>query len=286
MEDLDEAGPRRDRPGRFGQFFGPLTPGRLAVLLAAVAFLGGSIGYFVRDRESQARSQADVGFLQDMIVHHDQAVQIARLALFRDLPVGVRSYADEIVLTQQFQSGEMSATLSRWNEPVEGDGTAMDWMGMAVPSSQMPGLASTAELSRLDRSDGTEAGALFFAMMSRHHLGGVHMAEAAADRAKDPWVRQLATNLAQSQRFEIREYAAARQRLGLPVPAGYAATPRIDLPRAERGSDSGPPSSLTLVLVVVLGLGLVLAAARIRRSRQEAQELAEPARRRVDTGSS
>ena len=63
----------------------------------------------------------------------------------------------------------------------------------------------------------------FLALMIPHHRGGVDMAKAALDRAKDPEVRRLADLIAKAQASEIAEMEATRRRLGFaPVPAGTA----------------------------------------------------------------
>lgn len=243
--------------GRFARWFGPLTWLKLATLLAAALFLGGAMGYLVRDAESQASSAVDVGFLQDMTVHHQQALAIAKTALYGDLPEGVGQFADEVITQQSMEIGLMRATLYRLNEPAEGDGTAMGWMGMPVPVDEMPGMASPEELTQLEALDGDEAAELFFALMTRHHLGGLHMAEAAARDAEDPWVRELASRMAQGQQAEIVEYRAARERLGLGLPEGYDETPSLEIPAAAP-TDEG---SGRLVPILLVAVGFVLAAA-------------------------
>src|SRR5829696_2055572 len=56
------------------------SPWRLVVAALALLFLGGAVGYFISQRESTSHPGADavdVGFLQDMRYHHDQAVQMS-----------------------------------------------------------------------------------------------------------------------------------------------------------------------------------------------------------------
>lgn len=256
-------------PGRWERWFGPMTPLKLIVLLVAVLFLGATAGYAFRDRESQASSSVDVGFMRDMSTHHNQAVVIARTALLGGLPDEVAVYAEEIVVAQQFEFGLMQATLYRYNEDPIGDGTAMGWMGMPVPEDEMPGLASAEELSRLEGLDGEEAAELFFALMSRHHLGGAHMSEEAAERASDPYVRELADRMYRSQTSEIQEYRAARARLGIGLPDGYPETPEIRVPPA-RDRNKGPNMFLFIgggaVLVVAVGVAAAwVVSRRVRR---------------------
>lgn len=90
--------------------------GAQSVALAiALLFLAASIGYFVgaRDRANEG-STADVGFLLDRIAHHEQAVEMSRIALAGGMPVGVDSFAIEVVADQQYEVGMMEALLHRW----------------------------------------------------------------------------------------------------------------------------------------------------------------------------
>ena len=205
-------------------------------MLIAVAFLGGAIGFAVgSDERSGGRSEADVGFLRDMITHHEQAIIIAKeVSRYEGMPQVIESFAEEVLVFQRYEMGAMAATLRGWDEPQLIDGPAMAWMDAPVDSDEMPGLATEEDLDRLAEAQGDERAALFLALMSKHHLGGVHMAEAAAERVKDDYIRGLAVGMAQQQSAEIGEYSAARVRLGLEVPAGFT-----DPPTLERGDHGG-----------------------------------------------
>ena len=194
-------------------------PSVRVALVAALLFLAASIGYAVGTRtsaEDGAPSDADVGFLQDMIAHHEQAVEMSQLVLARDLPPTVRAFAQEVVSDQRYEIGLMEATLREWGEPaVAADGRAMGWMDHEVDVERMPGLATEDELAALGELQGNEAASRWIELMSEHHEGGVHMATEAARRAKDPFVEGLADRMARKQRTEINEYELARERLGL-----------------------------------------------------------------------
>jgi uncharacterized protein (DUF305 family) len=187
-------------------------------LAVALAFLAGSIGYAVGSRTAspKAPSAADVGFLTDMIAHHEQAVEMSQIALSDDLPDEVRAFALETVSDQRYEIGLMESTLRSWGEPTESaDGKAMGWMDMAVSVDRMPGLATESQLRQLGDLRGDAAAAEWITLMSAHHEGGIHMADAAVRQAKDPFVVELARRIARNQRIEINEYAEARTRLGV-----------------------------------------------------------------------
>lgn len=101
-------------------------------------------------------------------------------------------------------------------------------MGEAVPLDEMPGMASQDDLERLGDARGDEAAALWLALMTVHHEGGIHMADAAVTRVEDSYVEALARRTARNQRIEIHEYEEARRRLGLAIPHGLRSAPVPD----------------------------------------------------------
>jgi uncharacterized protein (DUF305 family) len=200
---------------------------QLVALAAALLFLAGCVGYVAGSRTDDAGGDAEVGFLLDMIAHHEQAIEMSRTALAGSMPEGVESFAIEVVADQQYEVGKMETLLEEWGHPRQRDDDerTMGWMGEPVPLERMPGLASDGDLDRLGAARGDDAGALWLALMSNHHRGGVHMAEAAIARVEDRRVRALAERMARIQAVEVNEYESARRRLGLEVPIGLGSVP-------------------------------------------------------------
>lgn len=188
-----------------------------AIILAlALAFLGGSVGYVIGDGRPPGESSTDVGFLRDMIDHHEQAVLMARLTLMKDVDPITRSFADEVVVFQMREIGLMDAQLDAWGH-TRGDleRDAMTWMGMNSAVSAMPGMQSPEAIQALIDADGLEADRLFLTMMREHHRGGLHMADHAAEHADSGRVRTLARRMADLQRSEVGEYTLQLEKLGL-----------------------------------------------------------------------
>jgi len=182
----------------------------LGMLLAAVVALG------VRYVTTPGADSADVGFLQDMTFHHDQAVEIASIAAENATDQEVRSFARETLVYQRYELGYMSALLEQWGQGTgDPDRTAMRWMGMSSALRDMPGIQPDADVAAARTVTGPAADAAFLKMMTAHHRGGLHMAEYAAERAKDPRVRDLASRMAEQQSSELADLRAAAQRLGV-----------------------------------------------------------------------
>lgn len=198
---------------------------QVAVLVAAVAFLGGSAVFFLENRPPSA-AEVDVGFYQDMTTHHDQAVQLAMLELARGENVAVQGFAQEILIFQNRELGIMGLRLADWDvDTSTRPELAMEWMGMATPPSEMPGMASEGQIDALREAEGAAADALFLELMAEHHRGGVHMAANAAENADDGEVRRLAATMARYQAIEVNEMAQTAERLGFAVDIERAPVP-------------------------------------------------------------
>lgn len=206
--------------------------GVVLALLAAVAFAFGAGGFALGLRNDEP-SAADVGFLRDMIVHHEQAVEMSKIVIGSDLPAGAQSFVVEVISDQRYEIGLMETILRRWNVSTEvPGGGAMAWMGAPVDVEAMPGMATGADLSALADTTGPRAAEAWFQLMSVHHQGGLAMAEAAKGSAEDAGVKALARRIARNQRIEINEYAAAATRIGVSVP-------RLTLSHTASDAESG-----------------------------------------------
>ncbi len=195
-------------------------PWRLLVLGAALLLLGGIAGWALTSRSSSppGAGSVDVGFLQDMRWHHDQAVRMGLIML--DKPASaqdpiVRQLASDIVQSQQFETGVMAGQLRAWGQPEANEsGTGMAWMGTPFPIDRMPGMASEAEIQQLKDASGRAADVLFLKLMAAHHEGGLHMASYAEASGHATIVRQLAASILTGQQSELVELHNNLVRLG------------------------------------------------------------------------
>lgn len=183
-------------------------PLNIITLLVAIALVGGMVGWLVADaRSGPASNDVDVGFLQDMREHHEQA--LAMSFIYLDLPdtePGLRTVARGITMGQGIEIGRMIQMLRDMDadEANLGD-TAMTWMGMSSEVGAMPGMASPAELDELGAAAGDEADRLFVELMVEHHVGGIEMAAYASENAANDEVRNMATGMVDGQLGEIAE---------------------------------------------------------------------------------
>jgi uncharacterized protein (DUF305 family) len=184
------------------------NPVNLVAIAVSLAVLCGAIGYLVgNNRALPDANDVDVGFLQDMRVHHEQAVQMSFIFLADDGTDGdLRTIAREILVGQNMEIGRMIQLLRDYGKPeVNETDLAMAWMGEPVDVDRMPGLATQDDIDALVDASGTEADRIFVQLMSAHHEGGIHMADYAAEHAGTAEVRLMAQQMASGQREEIVE---------------------------------------------------------------------------------
>lgn len=82
------------QPSETSTFSRQLTPARLVLL--TMPWLGGALGYVVATWErSRSEAYADVGYLQDMISHHEQALEMSNLELVNGSSPEVQIFARE-----------------------------------------------------------------------------------------------------------------------------------------------------------------------------------------------
>lgn len=194
-----------------------LTPARLVVLVVSLLFLAGVVGYRIGQPDRPGAGAADVGFLQDMIVHHEQAIALSYRTVNEATDLEVRGFAKDILVSQQYEIGLMEAYLTRWDHPRDsGKTVGMAWAGTPHPKGAMVGMATVQEQAALERATGPEVDDRFLRLMIAHHRGGVLMGEAILGRGQNAEVRELATRIVTAQRSEIAEMQATRRRLGLP----------------------------------------------------------------------
>jgi uncharacterized protein (DUF305 family) len=195
---------------------------QIVLLALACLFAGGAAVYWWEQRPAHPNA-ADVGFYDDMTVHHQQAIDMSIDYLERGKDRVLRQMANEIVLFQAGDIRTMQTALQDWHKDPNDD-VAMAWMGEPVPELAQPGMASPEEMARLAGATGAGLDELFTRLMVNHHAGGVHMADGEVRLGKDHDTVKFATAMASGQRLEIEELNHVRERLGFaPVAAPTAA---------------------------------------------------------------
>lgn len=207
--------------------------------LSAVLLLGATLGMVLtraltdEPAPSPGTGSVEVGFAQDMSVHHLQAVTMANWARDHTTDPEVKQLAFDIASTQTEQVGRMKGWLMLWNSPEQTNGAYMAWMTEpmmghggqpAVPTANgalMPGMATSAELTKMRTLSGQALDVDFLQLMLRHHQGGTAMAQYAQDHSKLDAVQVLTKSMLVSQGAEIdlmTQMLKARGATPLPAP--------------------------------------------------------------------
>ncbi|WP_433786968.1 DUF305 domain-containing protein [Actinomycetospora sp. CA-101289] len=199
--------------------------GGLALVLVLAGVIGGiALGRSTAETYGPAEDSIDVGFLQDMVTHHGQAVEMAVWARTNTADPQVRQIAFDIESTQTSQVGRMEGWLTLWGQSLTPpSGQFMGWMGM--PTATMPGMATPEDLAGMRAATGRDLDVVFLQLMLRHHQGGLPMMQAAEGEASVPAVRALAASMVASQSSEAQtmtQMLAERGAAPLPAPDAHA----------------------------------------------------------------
>ena len=150
------------------------------------------------------RSQADIDFMQGMIMHHSQAVEMTALIPSHTQNKAVRALGARISLSQTDEIKFMR----QWLE-ARGESTSMSMSGMPDMdmSAPMPGMLTAKQMEALRHANGAEFDRLFLTGMIQHHGGALVMVKDLFDTRGAGQTADLfdfATDVDNSQRAEIR----------------------------------------------------------------------------------
>lgn len=150
-------------------------------------------------------NHSDVAFVQMMVPHHAQALEMAELARTRAASPRVKALARRIRGAQ----GPEIITLAAWLEareievPRAGD-DAEEYDHGEHGHTEMAGMLTPAEMRELAAARGRRFDRLFLTGMIAHHTGAVDMAESVGDDGSDVRVLEMAAEVATGQTAEIQ----------------------------------------------------------------------------------
>jgi len=152
---------------------------------------------------STSYTGADVMFLQMMIPHHQQAIDISNIALKTSKDPELLALAKTIRDAQSAEIIQMQAWLKDTNTN-PGMGHSMDSMG---------GMLDDADLSALTAASGKNFDVLWLEGMIGHHDGAIHMTTMIAD-ASNPEIKAFGEIVVKNQSAQIEQMKAMLKRLG------------------------------------------------------------------------
>lgn len=140
----------------------------------------------------------DAMFIEEMIPHHDDAIEMADLALTRAEHPEIRQLAADIKRTQTAENAQMRS----WYR---------EWFGTAVPdvggSSQMMGggMMGSGAMDMSDLEEAESFDRVFIEAMIPHHQIGIMMSRMAGGASDRPEIRELTSSIIDTQSAEIRK---------------------------------------------------------------------------------
>jgi uncharacterized protein (DUF305 family) len=160
------------------------------------------------------RSAADVRFMQGMIMHHAQAVEMTALIESHTTTKDLRLLAARISHSQsdeiKFMKRWLEARGELRREPISPMMPEMPGMDMSMHSSHamlMPGMLTEKQMEALKKAKGEKFDSLFLSGMIQHHGGALIMVKDLFDTAgagQDAELFNFATDVDSGQRAEIR----------------------------------------------------------------------------------
>jgi uncharacterized protein (DUF305 family) len=150
-------------------------------------------------------SPADVQFMQHMIIHHAQAVEMTALIESHTENKAVRSLGARISHSQADEIKFMKRWLALRGEPTSP--STHDMHNMPGHSMLMPGMLTAKQMDALKKANGTDFDQLFLSGMIQHHNGALVMVKELFDTAgagEDAELFNFATDVDSGQRAEIK----------------------------------------------------------------------------------
>ncbi|MBY0503257.1 MAG: DUF305 domain-containing protein [Bryobacteraceae bacterium] len=179
----------------------PGPPGQPGKVLASAAFT------------LPPPAKPDIEFMQAMIVHHSQAVEMVDLLRKRGANAALKTLGERITLSQADEIEGMKQWLRERGQSIEMGAMmhhhtpGMDMSKMASGDvAVMPGMLSPNQMKVLAKASGRAFDVLFLTGMIQHHTGAVDMVDDlfASGAGQDNVLFDFATDIDNSQRAEIR----------------------------------------------------------------------------------
>jgi uncharacterized protein (DUF305 family) len=171
-------------------------------------------------------TQADVRFMQGMIGHHAQALEMVALIPSRTNRPDLRALGERIRVSQQDEIGLMKQWLRDRSQQIPADMShggehAMHMPGMAMTDSLMPGMLTPQQMTELTNAKGADFEVLFLKDMIQHHEGALTMVAqllGTTGSGQEPEVFRFAAEVDTDQRAEIARMNALLNTLQHPTP--------------------------------------------------------------------
>ena len=147
---------------------------------------------------------ADIEFAQGMIAHHEQAVEMAEMAL--DPNAGASEAVVDLATRIKAAQDPEIELMTSWLTAA-GESVTMDMSG-GHDMSSMTGMMSAGDMDSLAMMTGADFDRMWLEMMIEHHKGAVSQSQQVLEDGSSPDVLALANQIITAQQAEIAEMEA------------------------------------------------------------------------------
>jgi uncharacterized protein (DUF305 family) len=182
---------------------------RWTAALIVAALLPGACGTTPQDRRTEVtaavqagagHNDTDVMYLQMMVAHHEQGLEMVRLAESGARRAEVRSLAEAVAVTQSDEAELMRSWLKQWSAPATVD---------HAPSAHADhgGLPATGpeEIAALKRAEGAAFETAFLNLFIAHQHNAVEMARLETSGGANPEAKAFAERVRESRTDQIQQ---------------------------------------------------------------------------------
>lgn len=159
--------------------------------------------------ESGSFNEADVTFLQDMVPHHEQAIEMAEMVESRTDRPELQELASNVISSQTAEIEEINGLLEDAGEEASGDmDHDMDMGGSDMGMTQE-------EMDALMEAEGEDFDKMFSEMMIRHHEAAIAMSNDVLENGENSEVATMAQGIIDEQQKEIDDLKTWLEEWGL-----------------------------------------------------------------------
>jgi uncharacterized protein (DUF305 family) len=142
-------------------------------------------------------NDADLMFVQGMLPHHQQAVEMSDMLLKKSgVSKATTALAKQIKAAQGPEITTMQGWLKAWGKSADGGMGGMN-------HDTGGGMATQTEMAKFDRAQAEAGEELFLEMMTKHHQGAIMMAQMEVKNGKNLDTIAMAKDITTSQQAEI-----------------------------------------------------------------------------------
>ena len=144
-----------------------------------------------------ANAPYDLQFLDTMIEHHQDAVNMTKPILAKTDNAELKAFASKIIADQNKEISQMKDWRKKW---FDGEPAAMN--------AEMPGMMESMKgvnRKKLESGGGKLLDLRFLTIMTRHHQGAVIMSKEALDKAERAEIKTLANQIIKAQEAKIKQ---------------------------------------------------------------------------------